>query len=1001
MRSFTTSLRLALLGALALSSTASFAQLVSGNVFLQGSYVEVGVANNGSFGSTVDAPSGYHAHAGGGQIVYNPATGVYGFLSNILGFVSDPQKDGWTVGTPAYMGDYFMPGSPQEGWKIQIGTGAEGIAYYPNLQSSGATGYTGGGGLSGANVSHATIGSGVQGVWEGTMGNLAIRQTTTVPSDKAYFIIKITLKNNGTTAIPDVYYTRTVDPDNDESWPGGSFSTTNTIVYQLPNPNGNTLVSAVGTSSTGSPYLGLGTKDCRAKCWILTGGLSPSSTSQQLYNQTGSDIFSYTQGATYTNDVGIGLTFHVEDLAPGDSTSFSYAYILTTSDLDEALSATSPTLVVDNIPYVSGDTTGLGGACGLCDTVLLGVVGDPGYDWSWFPTTGLLDTVGDTVMAVVCGPITYYAVGSGPCGVDTLELTFNPTGAYVPPPSVTSPITYCQGDVVVPLSATGGPFHWWTEATGGFPLPGPPIPNTDVAGTFTWWVSNYTDTCESVRVPIEVIIKPRPNQPVITATPNPVCTGDSLVLTATTDISATWTITGPGGYNSTNAVNTLFPVTPGHTGVYSAVATVDGCSSNPGTVNVSVNQSPALPVASYNGPICDSTQLELHVITDVSPVTYQWIGPGSFTATGGNPVVPVATIGNHAGLYTVTAISTGGCTSPPATLNVVINPIPDAPLTDSVIYCQYAIAVPLTAAGTNLTWYTTATGLDTFLTTPVPQTDTPGTTVYFVSQTAAKCESRRSPLVVTIEPMPAITVATDRDSICAGQQVVLQAGLNVVPSSITWDFGDGTSLSGVGQTNHAYENEGVYTVTLSLSFGVCPDTTLEKEVRVLRIPRIDLGRDTAMCPGAGPIVLQDYTNATDGGAIWRWSTGETTSSILVTAPGIYWSTATIGYCSATDSVEVRKDCYLDMPNVFTPNGDGTNDYFFPRQDLASSLGAFRLTIFNRWGEKVYETTRTDGRGWDGRYNGKEQPQGVYIYQVEGVFLNGKHEKLTGNVTLLR
>jgi gliding motility-associated-like protein len=100
-------------------------------------------------------------------------------------------------------------------------------------------------------------------------------------------------------------------------------------------------------------------------------------------------------------------------------------------------------------------------------------------------------------------------------------------------------------------------------------------------------------------------------------------------------------------------------------------------------------------------------------------------------------------------------------------------------------------------------------------------------------------------------------------------------------------------------------------------------------------------------------------------------------------------------------VIVNKDCYIDIPNSFTPNNDGVNDYFFPRQLMGKSISGFSMKVFNRWGQVIFETTKTDGRGWDGKFNGKDQPSGVYIYQMQAILDNGKQEEYTGNVTLLR
>ena len=93
-------------------------QIVSGNAFLKGNFVEVGLGPCGAFASTVAAPAGYHPRGSGGSS-----------SSNQLGFVADPAQDGWTMGNPNYVGDYFLPGTPEEGWGMSI----NGTNYNNNL----------------------------------------------------------------------------------------------------------------------------------------------------------------------------------------------------------------------------------------------------------------------------------------------------------------------------------------------------------------------------------------------------------------------------------------------------------------------------------------------------------------------------------------------------------------------------------------------------------------------------------------------------------------------------------------------------------------------------------------------------------------------------------------------------------------------------------------------------------------------------------------------------
>ena len=159
--------------------------------------------------------------------------------------------------------------------------------------------------------------------------------------------------------------------------------------------------------------------------------------------------------------------------------------------------------------------------------------------------------------------------------------------------------------------------------------------------------------------------------------------------------------------------------------------------------------------------------------------------------------------------------------------------------------------------------------------------------------------------------------------------------------------------------------------------------------------------DTVLCPNGSPIVLSDRRNINNPAAKYLWNTGETTPSIVAKDIGTYWSRVTIGGCTDTDSLLVNKDCYVDIPNSFTPNGDGMNDFFLPRQFLSRSLNSFKLSIFNRWGQIIYESSTLNGRGWDGKFNDKDQPVGVYVYIIDVSFDNGVKEHYTGNVTLLR
>lgn len=239
------------------------------------------------------------------------------------------------------------------------------------------------------------------------------------------------------------------------------------------------------------------------------------------------------------------------------------------------------------------------------------------------------------------------------------------------------------------------------------------------------------------------------------------------------------------------------------------------------------------------------------------------------------------------------------------------------------------------------------------------------------------------------------------DTLCVGEPLFLRDSLVGLTDHFTWNFGDGSNpLYDIHNPVYTYSHGQTYTVTLTAEYRVCPDQSTSKNVYVYDYPLIHLGADTSICPGlTGAIELSDPDKVNANTLLW--STGETSSSILVTQPGYYWVKAWNGSCVTTDSIWIRRDCYLNIPNAFSPNTDGLNDYFLPRELLSSGLTFFRMSIYNRWGEQIFYTTSLDGRGWDGKYDGKDQPQGVYVYVIDAVFANSMKKTFKGNVTLMR
>lgn len=279
-------------------------------------------------------------------------------------------------------------------------------------------------------------------------------------------------------------------------------------------------------------------------------------------------------------------------------------------------------------------------------------------------------------------------------------------------------------------------------------------------------------------------------------------------------------------------------------------------------------------------------------------------------------------------------------------------------------------------------------------------------TMQLIGSTGYSCYDTAYQTII-VDNMVTGSIVTDRDSICTGETIVftpLEEDSTIV--SRDWYFGDSSYVlhAGHGSWQHAYDMNGMFPVRLSTYSRACPEAVFTDTMYVFPMPVVNLGDDTSLCLQGNPLFLQNFY--VDTALIIRsltWSTGDTATTLKVVHPDTYsltMKTEPIG-CSTTDVIEVKKDCYIDVPNAFTPNGDGVNDYFFPRQYLSKHVTGFKMQVFNRWGEVVFETTNTDGRGWDGRYNNQDQPGGVYIYIIDVMIEGTKPEHYTGNVTLLR
>ena len=224
-------------------------------------------------------------------------------------------------------------------------------------------------------------------------------------------------------------------------------------------------------------------------------------------------------------------------------------------------------------------------------------------------------------------------------------------------------------------------------------------------------------------------------------------------------------------------------------------------------------------------------------------------------------------------------------------------------------------------------------------------------------------------------------------TLCSGSSRTLSAGNGFV--SYLWNTGSTAPFVTVHGT-------GTYSVVVVDGNG-CTGSDTVVITTLLPSPADFLPADTDIC-SYGKLTL----NATGPFRHYQWSNNETSASITISQPGLYWLTVTDNHnCTGKDSILVHtKDCMEGFfaPSAFTPNNDGKNDIFRPL--IFGNIKQYQFTIYNRWGQIVFQT-REIGKGWDGNFAGMQQDPNVFTwtctYQLEGE--GKKSEK--GIVTLIR
>jgi gliding motility-associated-like protein len=572
----------------------------------------------------------------------------------------------------------------------------------------------------------------------------------------------------------------------------------------------------------------------------------------------------------------------------------------------------------------------------------------------------------------------------GQCATTT-TLTITVTPGTTPTFSPVAAI--CSGTplAALPTTSTNGITGTWSPALNN-------------AATTTYTFTPTTGQCATPTT-LTITVTP-PTTPTFNPIA-PICSGTALAALptiSTNGIMGTWspalnntatttyTFTPNAGQCATTTTLTI-SVNAGTTPTFNPVAPI--CSGTP---------LAALPTTSTNGitgtwsPALNNATTTTYTFT---PTTGQCATPSTLTITVTPPTTPtfnpIAPICSGAALAALPTTSTNGITGTwlPALNNTVTTTYTFTPNAG-----QCATTTTLTISvnvGTTPTFNPIAPICSGSILSALPTTSTNGitgtwspalnnitTTTYTFTPQAGQCATGTT---LTITVTPGITpIFSPVAAVCSGTT------LAALPT---------TSTNGItGTWSPPLNNTTTTTYTFTPATGQCA-TPASATIEVNTAPIFTLGKDTFLCSGES-ILLNPQMNTF---ANYLWQNGSNAPTYLVQASGTYYLTASNQCGSFTDSVNIGIGlCKLFMPSAFTPNGDGLNDIF--RVKYPFPVNNFEMAVYNRWGQKVFETTNISS-GWDGTFNGITQPSGTYVWAISVTDAQNTKQTLNGTVVLIR
>lgn len=504
-----------------------------------------------------------------------------------------------------------------------------------------------------------------------------------------------------------------------------------------------------------------------------------------------------------------------------------------------------------------------------------------------------------------------------------------------------------------------------------------------------------------------------------------ICLGQAASLNASGGASYSWSPST--GLNNPNISNPS--ATPAVTTTYTVTApNSNGCS---GTDAVTVNVDP-LPAANFT--FSTSCVGQTTVFTDQSTISagnitgWSWnFGDSSPLDNNQNPSHIYADTGNYIVILKVT--SNQGCIHSSSEV-VTVYPVPAVAFTNNTVCLNFVTDFSdqsSVTGGLVVSWV-----WDFGDGSPASNVQNPSHTYaadgsYSVTLSVTSNQGCTESVIQTVivYPLPVTSFIVDNPAGCIAHCVNFTDISSVTSGTINswiWDFGDTLTDSGI-QVAHCYPDPGAYTVTLiTTTNNGCSDTLVENSMITAHpLPVAGFIGDPLVTTMLTPTI--QFTDKSSGAMEWLYNFGDGSAEDNLQNPSHRfpdYNDAEHSYivkqlvtnqwgCIDTISITIiiKPDYAFYIPNSFTPNEDGKNDFYF-----GSGIGIidYKISIFNRWGSLIWtcKTLELPQESplcmWDGKVEdlyGDVVKQDVYIWQVQLTDVFKKKHDFIGHVTIVR